>query len=197
MRTSSVESRRKDEIAKYVRAYTHEDYKMGAMRVKEWWDYLETLNGSEVRGLLDVGCGRAESLEAAVSLGFVAHGCEVVSALLKENVFPIPGIHDLEIIGSGAYDLVACQDVLEHILEDDVHCGLRELVRVAKHRVYISVAWFPSDYTGGEEREELHICLHDAQWWMDQLNTAAPDGTVRMLKSYRRDTARFEVTLTL
>lgn len=196
MSSSTLEARRKDEIAKYVKCYQHNSYKMGPDRVREWTDYLKYLEDSEsdVHTILDVGCGRAESLDMAVRAGFgPVHGCEVVQDLVGGRVNPMEGIHCLPYLDS-SYDLVSCQDVLEHILEDDVPAGLRELARVARRRIYISVAWFPSTWRAAGVHEELHICRHEAQWWMDQLS-AATEGMVRVLKPYRSMTARFEVVL--
>jgi len=195
----TLEERRQIEIAKYERCYKHDSYQMGRDRVREWADYLvHARRDPKIRCVLDVGCGRAESLNMALDAGLeVAHGCEVVDDLVGGRVMRMEGIHYLPVPDT-EYDLVSCQDVLEHVLEDDVPAGLRELVRVAKRRIYISVAWFSSTWRKAGVHEELHVCRHETQWWLDQITAAAGDqawGGIHVLKPYRPSTARFEVVL--
>lgn len=199
MSSQAIEDRRQAEFDKYDRCYRVESYKMGVERVKEWTDYLRDAEAdSRIRSVLDVGCGRAESLDIAERAGFgPVHGLEVVESLVGGRVYRMEGIHNLP-VPDNSYDLVACQDVLEHILEEDVPAGLRELVRVARHRLYVSVAWFPSTWRSAGVNEELHICRHETQWWVDQLAFAASVrqfDQVRVLKPYRASTARLEVLL--
>ena len=184
---------RQAEIAKYVRCFQDPNYKMGEARRKEWRDYLQGIMGYRFKSLCDVGTGRGEALEMAFQAGYtIVRGYDVVPYLCKGHIRQIDGIHNLP-DPDNTYDVVSCQDVLEHIEEADVADGLAELIRIARCRVYLSIAWFSSTWRG-MDGEELHITRHPTDWWEDHVWQALPSGSyTRVLEQVRGETCRIEI----
>lgn len=175
--TTTIEERRKAEFAKYHKAYQNPNYHMGKPRAIGWqyWAY-EQLCLHGYKSVLDVACGRGEALDIARALGYMdVQGCEVIDYLCQRNdVMQIEGIHKLP-IADDRYDIVSCQDAFEHILEEDVVPGIRELCRVAKHKVFLSVAWFECQL-GKSMDLDLHITVHELDWWNARIEEAIPEG---------------------
>ncbi len=85
----------------------------------------------------------------------------------------IGGLHALP-AETDSFDLVACLDVLEHVLEGDALAGIAEMLRVSRQRVLITVAWFRSDF--GLPGTELHITRHPIEWWETRVAEILPAG---------------------
>ena len=140
---------RADEIAKYERAYQNDDYRLGEKRRAH---IVERLNATPRGSLLDVSTGRGEVLELAAAMGFVpVHGTEAVEYLCGDNVTHALA-HDLPFT-DGAFDVVCMFDVMEHLLPEDTAAVCRELKRVARGRVILTVHNGPHVYRG----TDLHI----------------------------------------
>lgn len=139
---------RETEIAKYVEAYQHSEYGMGHARFLAAQRDLAGLKGS----LLDVGCGRGEVLKLAREMGLApVIGTEVVPGLLRDDVVYAEA-HQLP-FDDGSVDHVTCFDVLEHLTPEDTIPALKELARVARHTVTVTVADYPHVFNG----VELHV----------------------------------------
>jgi SAM-dependent methyltransferase len=196
--TATIEARREVEFAKYRKAYKDPAYHMGAPRAMSWrfWIYKQhCLHGYS--SVLDVACGRGEALDIAREWYTDVEGYEVTPALCeRRDVTRIPGIHALP-AADDSFDVVACQDMFEHILEEDVQPGMRELFRVARHKVFLSVAWFECQ-CGKKMGMDLHVTMHPLEWWLDQIEQCKPEGaTVEEVKDLPRyeQTAMLEITL--
>jgi ubiquinone/menaquinone biosynthesis C-methylase UbiE len=145
--------------------------------------------------VLDVACGRGEALDIAREVGLPdVHGYEVIDYLCRRpDVTQIEGIHSLP-APDNSYDIVSCQDALEHILEEDIVPGIREMCRVARQKVLLSVAWFECQL-GKSMEMELHITMHPEKWWLEKIEEAVPDGAGIMPAPTR--IAQYEKTATL
>lgn len=148
---------RRAEIAKYVRVYDrHAHYAMARDRLDPVLAALSGLSGS----LLDVSCGRGELMRAARDAGFhPVAGTEVVPQLVGEGV-RYAELHALPFI-DGAYNVVTCIDVLEHLLEEDIRPALRELERVTRRNLLLAVA----DYSTQWDGVELHPSARPYDAW--------------------------------
>lgn len=154
----SIEVRRQSEIARYGPEY------YGLMRL---WrqdilrDWLTPIAKAHKRlNYLDVGCGKAESLSIAASVGMTVRGCEVAEYLCaRPEIDHIKGAHRLP-YGDDGYAVVTCLDVLEHLLPDDVPAALSEIGRVANHAILLGISQKPGPF---------HICVRDDAWWLDRL----------------------------
>jgi len=114
------------------------------------------------RSILDVGCGRGESLKVGRALGFDTRGCEIVPALCDHVLVKhIPSATDLSIYGDGEFDVVTSWDVFEHLGELDVPAAIAECRRVAKHRMIMGIAQRP-DIIG------THRTVESSDWWIER-----------------------------
>jgi ubiquinone/menaquinone biosynthesis C-methylase UbiE len=156
---TDLAERRKAEFPQYERpAYFGIMRKWRRVLFKEW---LVTLNLEGETHYIDVGCGLAESLEIANGLGFKARGCDVVqSACNRSDVDLIPGAHDLGIYKDNQFHVLTCNDVLEHVLEEDVPAALREMGRVTSRAILLGISSKPGKY---------HCTIKSDQWWMEQI----------------------------
>lgn len=147
---STVSQARLSEVARYARAYHHPDYRLGDRRREHITKHLDRIpKGS----LLDVSTGRGEVLGVARDLGhdpvkgteaveYLCDGAHIVHALAHALPF-----------ADGAFDTVTLFDVMEHLLPEDTEPVCKELARVARHRILLTIHNGPHRYRG----EELHI----------------------------------------
>lgn len=148
---------REDEMAQYTGLYESPDYRMGEKRRLAVQRIVADL---VPRGtLLDVSTGRGETLRFAEAAGHEAYGTEVVPDLLNERV-TFAAAHELP-FADGQFEHVVCFDVLEHLVEDDIHACLREMKRVARLTCTVSASERKSVFGG----RDLHISKRPAEEW--------------------------------
>lgn len=155
----TLQERRQAEIERY-----HRPEYYGLMRgwrqvlLREWLTtHISHRAVGEKVNYLDVGCGMGESLDIAAELGLTARGCETLPEVCeRENVDMIPGAHELPYFAD-AFALTSCNDVMEHILEDDVPQVLKEISRVTSGAVLLGISRHPGRF---------HITIKDENWWL-------------------------------
>ena len=156
----TLEERRRAEFPQYERPLY-----WGVMRkwrVALLQDWLDARRVDGCKTYLDVGCGPAESLHMGTHTGMDVRGCDVVQSVCnRDDVDLIPGAHDLGIYADDSYDIVTCNDVLEHLLEEDIPAALSEMSRVAVHRILLGISRKPGTF---------HICIQSDAWWMNQIH---------------------------
>ncbi len=144
-----LEQTRNLEVAKYVQAYKFADYRMGDARKSHVAIGLQTVQPGS---LLDVGCGRGETMALARSFGFYpVSGVEVVDYLCGPDVRQ-GYAHDIP-HESKSFDVVTMFDVMEHLVPADTEAVCRELERVAKKHILLTVHNGSSKHHG----VEMHI----------------------------------------
>jgi len=179
---------RTDEIAKYVECYKDPRYAMGTKRKAHVeWALSRIGDGS----LLDVSTGRGETLVMARSMGFhPVHGTEAVPYLCNEHVTQAL-VHDLP-FADDSFDTVTMFDVMEHLVPEDTEAACRELARVARKRVILTVCNQPSRFGGG--KVPLHINLRKSyEAWHEELRGYF-GGNVEWLPNKGSISEMFEIT---
>jgi ubiquinone/menaquinone biosynthesis C-methylase UbiE len=180
---------REDEVAKYEKCYQSPDYRMGERRKSHVaMILLETERGS----LLDVGCGRGEVLEMARRLQFFpVWGVDPVGYLCDEKRKIVQGMaHDIP-FDDKSFDIVTMFDVIEHLLPDDTEQVCRELQRVAKREILLTVHNGSSCHQG----VELHINRKSSYEAWFQFFKQTFHGTVEWLPRHGSISEMFRVTL--
>lgn len=141
--------RRQSELDKYPKAYSDSGYRMGNARMQAAEADLRLLRPGS---LLDVGCGRGEVLRLAEGMGFTVKGVEVVPALIDgERV--VEGLAYALPFPDNSFDHVTMYDVMEHLLPEDSERVCRELQRVSRETVTLTVSNISHIHRG----VEMHI----------------------------------------
>lgn len=167
---TTIEERRRAEFPQYERPAYYGI--MRPWRVALFTEWLAPLaKRQDVHSYLDVGCGPAETLDIAKAMRLnTRRGCDVVQSVCnREDVDLIPGVHDLSIYQDDQFDVTSCNDVLEHVLEEDIPAALSELSRVTKHAVLLGICRKPGTF---------HICIQTEAWWMDKIHDNMEGDTV-------------------
>lgn len=178
---------RSQEIAKYKNCYRSFSYRMGEKRKNHVVKILETV---EPGTLLDVGCGRGESLSIAEQLGFFdVKGVEAVEYLCDGNRVINALAHELP-FADKSFDVVTMFDVIEHLVPEDTDAICKELERVASKNVVISVHNGPSVFKG----VQLHINRKDSyDDWFEYFKTVF-SGKVEWMPRHNSISEMFKVT---
>lgn len=178
---------REQEIKKYRECYRSPAYKMGDKRKHH---IIKTLELVEKGSLLDVGCGRGESLKIAENMGFTnVHGVEAVRYLCDGDRIVNAMAHELP-FDDKAFDVVTMFDVIEHLVPHETDSVCKELERVASKNVLISVHNGPSKFNG----IDLHINRKGSyDEWFDYFKETF-SGKVEWLPRHNSISEMFKVT---
>lgn len=138
----------------------------------EFLPILLDLVGDERGTLLDAGCGSGEAGLAYRSHGFTVTLTDITEAGLTEEARTLPFFQaslweplTKHARVGGAYDLVTCTDVLEHLPTQFTMLAASRLLEVGR-RVFLSVAHQP-DVMGYWVGRPLHLSVFPFTWWRD------------------------------
>lgn len=146
------------EIARYTESYKDPRYRMGEGRRFGAEKILRKLPPG---WLLDVGAGRGELAKICDVLGFVYRGIEPAAPITDERIRRGKATEILSL--DGAYDVVACLDVVEHLIPEDVRPALEEMRRVASGYVLLTAADF--SHISKADGKDLHISKRPIPEW--------------------------------
>ncbi len=161
MSSDNVMLQREHEFKKYQEAYILPKYAMGPRRKR---DAQADLMKIPCRGsYLDVGCGRGEMLEHALSIGFTGvWGYEVVWQLIDSNpLVTYAQAHNL-MATDGYFDVSSMFDVIEHLIPGDDKLACKELARVTKSHILLTANNRDSKLADGTQ---LHINKRPYEEW--------------------------------
>lgn len=120
--------------------------------------------------VLDVGCGLGQVVWALRERGVDAAGCDFSEAFLANAPEEVrPHLHqadvtDLGAFETGAYDLVMCMEVLEHLPERLSRQCVRELKRLSRGAVLVTTPSFGRNWPG-----RFGLPLNVPEWRADAL----------------------------
>tara|TARA_R110002049_G_scaffold55701_5_gene154085 strand:+ start:143 stop:1012 length:870 start_codon:yes stop_codon:yes gene_type:complete len=127
----------------------------------------ETVKRFKPDTILDVGSGAGIVVRHLRKLGYQSFGVELSDKVIAANCL------DLEKKGyvyngstkslpfkDSSFDLIFSSDVLEHIPENEIDEAVKEIVRVAKKNIFMSISLRPSS-----ENNKYHITLKPRNWW--------------------------------
>lgn len=177
----TLESRRQHERDKYRAVYSKHGYTMGPRRKPI---ALRNVDALPVGRLLDIGCGRGEILSYAASLGHTVTGTEIVESLIGGDIDGPFDAWDIP-YEDASFDAVICLDVLEHLLPEDGLATLREMARLTRSCLLVSISNRPSVWDG----EEMHINRRPYDDWDADIRAAWAGFDVRRLKSQNEPSA--------
>lgn len=166
--------RRRAEIGRYERPRYNRVIRPWRVRLVTEWLKEHADRGDSC---LDVGSGKAETRAIAHALGLSWRGCDVVQSVCKRgDVDLIPGAHKLPYL-IDQFDYTVCNDVMEHILEEDVPAALQEMSRVTRKGILLGISRKP-------DKHGYHVTIKSERWWMDQVANNMP-GSWRVLYADR------------
>jgi ubiquinone/menaquinone biosynthesis C-methylase UbiE len=130
------------------------------------------ISGTEMKSLLDVGCGKGAFLRWVCDNDIVSGNVAAVDFAAQPNIpdsvdFKTAAAHDLP-WEDNSFDYVTAFDVLEHIAPEDVDAVLAELSRVASRGMIFTIAHFRSRKLG-PNGEEVHLTVKPEPWWLSRI----------------------------
>lgn len=148
---------------KYEKAYsTLATYRMGPLRKEIMHEDIQSMEPGKT--YLDLGCGRAETIEAGLGHGVDSYGVEFVAALCGGRVMQA----DIESLPheDKSFDYVSCYDVLEHLTIGTEQKVLDEMFRVCRGELFITTNNKKSVLPSGED---LHVNKREREVWEKDL----------------------------
>jgi len=130
---------------------------------------------ANIKTALDVGCGPGRLVQALRAQGVLAHGLDVI---MPERTGHARWYHQGSILHipwpDEKFDLVACQDCLEHLspqFPDDLTPAVHELFRVSKRYVLISVGTTqePAYVPKPPGVDRIHQIVRPWEWWIGKI----------------------------
>ena len=166
---------RQHEIHRYELCYSKQNYRMGKKRIRKCMEVLARLEP----GLwLDVGAGRGEFEGLCEQFGHSYQGIEPVAYLASPKV--ITGIATELPFGDGVFDYVACLDVLEHLIPEDVEPALHEMKRVGTGKYLLMASDAPA-FGHSPDGKDLHISKRPKHKWERLFREILGDGEYEYL----------------
>lgn len=124
--------------------------------------------------MLDAGTGNGAMVRQMREQGKNAYGIELSRAVLEaecpdmlQKGWVEPGVLTNLPFEDNSFDLVFSADVLEHIHPDEADDVVRELVRVSRRHVFMSISLKGHTKASAESDDEAHrhTMLRSREWW--------------------------------
>lgn len=112
------------------------------------------LINSDMKSVLDVGCGKGTLIEALADDGYIVQGYDPA----------IPKFSDKPKVA----DLVICTDVLEHIEPEHLEEFLSMLSDNCERKLYAAISLVPAKQILPDGRN-AHLIVQPAHWWLERL----------------------------
>jgi SAM-dependent methyltransferase len=119
------------------------------------------------RKILDAGCGKGDVVAHLLNRGYEACGVELSAHAVTHGVVRtgevMQGSLDKLPFSDRRFDLVFSSEVLEHISAERIPAVARELVRVCRTRLFLTISLRPSS-----QNNMFHVTLRPRDWWEEQ-----------------------------
>lgn len=123
-------------------------------------DLFSIVEGSNVKSILDYGCGKAELWEK--------HGLRGLLKVKKIFLYD-PGYVKFQARPIIPADLVVCVDVMEHIPENCVDEVLNDIESLSKKAILFSISTREAAKLL-PNGENAHVTIKPEEWWMEKIN---------------------------
>lgn len=124
----------------------------------------QALSTGDYRTVLDAGCGRGDVVAHLLRKGYEARGVEVSGFAVEHGEVDTGEVLQGDLtklpFRDRHFDLVFSSEVLEHIPADQIPSVARELVRVCKGRIFLTISLRPSS-----QNNAFHCTLRPREWW--------------------------------
>ena len=158
---TSLAIQRNREVNKYVEIYARDpSYHMSGLRMTD--AQMDVKQFEPGLTYIDIGCGCAEMVNFAHSIGVEAYGMEAVESLCDGEKILYGRVQEMP-FNDKSYDYSSMFDVIEHLIPGDDEKALRELERITRKRIVITANNKPSinKVTG----HDLHINRRPYNEW--------------------------------
>ena len=146
-------------------------------RDKFFVEYIEK-NAPKTATVFDASCGRGTLIKWLNALGYDTYGSEIADWLFGfgGDLCGMPGIRKMEYselnnIGSGVYNIVISNDVIEHLAsEEEVIEAVGNLARISEKWILISTGGTraaASHFTKEVGVSNLHTVIRPKEWWKE------------------------------
>jgi SAM-dependent methyltransferase len=124
----------------------------------------------EPKRVLDLGCGPGALMHLLWELGvdvdgvdFAESSKDLATSQVRDRI-TVGSVTDRSLKSAGAYDLVICREVLEHLTVLQVKQAVANMVRLTSKFIYVTTRFHPSptsllDFTTQFEVDPSHITL--------------------------------------
>jgi SAM-dependent methyltransferase len=105
-------------------------------------DIIKRLIPGDVKKVIDVGCGEGMITNPLVETGLSVVGVDVSIGSLKFlSAYKTQATIDELPFGDDTFELVICSSVLEHLNDELLHTGVKELMRISSRYILISTPY--------------------------------------------------------
>jgi hypothetical protein len=126
-------------------------------------EIAELVRVTEAETLLDYGCGRGHQ--------YLVRRYHMLWGGILPHCYD-PGVMGMSTLPDGPFDGVICNDVMEHVPEEEVAATLDAVFSLATRFVFLGVSTSPSHKTLPDGRD-CHVTIRERAWWQQRVREAA------------------------
>ncbi|MBI4020250.1 MAG: methyltransferase domain-containing protein [Candidatus Aenigmarchaeota archaeon] len=157
---------------------------------------LITMHNASGKSIVDFGFGRGSAMDYFEGHGFHPQGVDISAYAVEQQRKKgreayQASLDNLHMFPEHRFNAGFCNDVMEHIPEENVAPSLDEMARVCSEYLFISVCPTPSHHLS-LEGENLHLTVRPVEWWEQAFSQY---GDVERLKFWLSRSARYVVYL--
>ena len=105
-----------------------------------------------------------------------------------------PGVKEFSDKPRGKFDLVITSDMFEHVEPEHVRDTIQEVAELTRYTMYNNIACQltgkPIAEEGPYQGQDMHISVHEPEWWLDEFDLAVPHMSLLQWNSRMRRTKR-------